>query len=93
MREYAAASWQTCEKLHLLMLADEQPENEKQRMDPDHWYVPTSVSSCKISRQYCARFFFSSNHNNQFVTPVNLTRKKYVSKANLQKIAFVDVGR
>jgi len=38
MREYAAASWQTCEKLHLLMLADDQPENEKQRMDPDHWY-------------------------------------------------------
>ena len=37
MREYAAASWQTCEKMHLLMLADEQPENEKQRMDPDHW--------------------------------------------------------
>ena len=36
MREYAAASWQTCEKLHLLMLADDQPENEKQRMDPDH---------------------------------------------------------
>jgi len=38
MREYAAASWQTCEKLHLLMLDDDQPENEKQRLDPDHWY-------------------------------------------------------
>ena len=39
MREYAAACWQTCEKMHLLMLDDDQPENEKQRLDPDHWYV------------------------------------------------------
>jgi len=38
MREYAAACWQTCEKLHLLMLDDDQPENEKQRLDADHWY-------------------------------------------------------
>jgi len=38
MREYAAAVWQTAEKVHLLMLDDEQPENEKQRLDPDHWY-------------------------------------------------------
>jgi len=38
LREYAAACWQTCEKMHLLMLDDEQPENEKQRLDPDHWY-------------------------------------------------------
>ena len=37
MREYAAAVWQTAEKVHLLMLDDEQPENEKQRLDPDHW--------------------------------------------------------
>ena len=38
MREFAATAWQTCEKLHLLMLDDDQPENEKQRLDPDHWY-------------------------------------------------------
>ena len=38
MREYAAAVWMTCEKIHQLMLDDEQPENEKQRLDPDHWY-------------------------------------------------------
>jgi len=38
MREFAAASWKTCEKLHLLMLDDDQPENEKVRLDPDHWY-------------------------------------------------------
>ena len=38
MREYAGACWKTCEKLHLLMVDDDQPENEKQRLDPDHWY-------------------------------------------------------
>jgi len=38
MRDYAAACWQTCEQLHMLMLDDEQPENEKQKMDPDHWF-------------------------------------------------------
>jgi hypothetical protein len=26
------------ESLHKLMLDDEQPENEKARLDPDHWY-------------------------------------------------------
>jgi len=38
MRDYAAACWETCQQLHMLMLDDEQPENEKQKMDPDHWY-------------------------------------------------------
>jgi len=38
MRDYAAAAWQTCEQMHLQMLDDDQPENEKQRLDPDHWY-------------------------------------------------------
>ena len=26
------------ESLHLQMLKDETPENERVRMDPDHWY-------------------------------------------------------
>ena len=38
MREFASACWQTCENIHQLMLDDDQPENEKQRLDPDHWY-------------------------------------------------------
>ena len=38
MEEYAAACWSTCETMHQLMLDDEKPENEKDRMDPDHWY-------------------------------------------------------
>merc|ERR1719348_2650924 len=38
MRTFSAASWATLESLHQLMLDDEQPENEKARLDPDHWY-------------------------------------------------------
>jgi hypothetical protein len=38
MEEFANACWMTCEAMHQLMLDDEQPENEKARLDPDHWY-------------------------------------------------------
>jgi len=38
MRAYAKAAWATMEAMHDLFLKDEQPENEKARMDPDHWY-------------------------------------------------------
>ena len=38
MREYAQAAWTTMEAMHRLFLDDEQPENEKARLDPDHWY-------------------------------------------------------
>ena len=37
MRDYAKACWATMEAMHQLFLMDEQPENEKARMDPDHW--------------------------------------------------------
>ena len=39
MREYAGACWKTCEKLHLLMVDDDQPENEKQRLEIIHKLV------------------------------------------------------
>ena len=38
MKEYAAACWAMSEGMHLLFLDDEQPANEKARLDPDHWY-------------------------------------------------------
>ena len=38
MKEYAAACWAMCEEMHLLFLDDEQPANEKARLDPDYWY-------------------------------------------------------
>ena len=37
MRDFAKAAWATMEAMHQLFLVDEQPENEKARMDPDHW--------------------------------------------------------
>lgn len=38
MEEFAHACWLTMESMHLLFLDDDQPENEKARLDPDHWY-------------------------------------------------------
>ena len=38
--------------------------------------LATSVSDCKFCQKNCVRFFYSSNPSNQFLTPVNLTRKK-----------------
>jgi hypothetical protein len=38
MREYSSAAWRTCEDIHQLVLEDDQPENEKARIDPDQWY-------------------------------------------------------
>lgn len=38
MRTYATACWATMESLHQQFLEDETPENERARLDPDHWY-------------------------------------------------------
>ena len=38
MKEFAKACWVTMEAMHQLFLEDEKPENEKEKMDPDHWY-------------------------------------------------------
>jgi protein-tyrosine phosphatase len=38
MRTFSSACWATCEVMHQLVLDDEQPENERTRLDPDHWY-------------------------------------------------------
>jgi len=38
MKEFAKACWVTMEAMHQLFLDDEKPENEKEKMDPDHWY-------------------------------------------------------
>ena len=38
MRVFASACWKTMESMHVLFLDDDQPENEKTRLDPDHWY-------------------------------------------------------
>lgn len=38
MHTYASACWATMESLHQQHLQDDQPENERARLDPDHWY-------------------------------------------------------
>jgi len=38
MHTYTAAAWATMESLHQQMMDDDQPENERKRLDPDHWY-------------------------------------------------------
>jgi len=38
MRAYSAGCWAAMEGIHKLMLEDEKPENERTRLDPDHWY-------------------------------------------------------
>merc|ERR1719410_1714348 len=38
MHTYASACWAMLESAHQQFLEDEQPENEKARLDPDHWY-------------------------------------------------------
>jgi protein-tyrosine phosphatase len=38
MTEFAKAAWATMEAMHQLFLDDEKPENERERMDPDHWF-------------------------------------------------------
>jgi len=38
MHAYASAAWASMEAVHQLMLEDEIPENERARLDPDHWY-------------------------------------------------------
>jgi len=38
MRSYSSATWATLEAVHSLVLEDDKPENERERLDPDHWY-------------------------------------------------------
>ena len=38
MEEFSYACWAMCEAMHQFQLDEEQPENEKARLDPDHWY-------------------------------------------------------
>jgi len=38
MKVFSSASWSTMESLHQLMVEDNKPENERIRMDKDHWF-------------------------------------------------------
>merc|ERR1719384_1045976 len=38
MHAYASACWAATEAIHQVILDDDIPENERARLDPDHWY-------------------------------------------------------
>lgn len=38
MHTYASACWAATEAVHQVQLEDDIPENERARLDPDHWY-------------------------------------------------------
>ena len=52
MNAYSSAAWATMETLHQLMLDDEIPENERARMDPDHWYEINLTNAVLFSNLY-----------------------------------------
>merc|ERR1712038_1343568 len=45
MRTFSSACWASMESLHQQMLEDETPENERLRLDPDHWYENNLTNS------------------------------------------------
>lgn len=45
MTTFASGCWATMESLHQQMLEDDTPENERLRLDPDHWYETNLANS------------------------------------------------
>merc|ERR1719431_421284 len=52
MHTYAAACWAMLESPHQQFLDDEQPENERARLDPDHWYEINLTNATLFSNLY-----------------------------------------
>jgi len=52
MHTYAAACWAMLESAHQQFLEDEQPENERARLDPDHWYEINLTNATLFSNLY-----------------------------------------
>merc|ERR1712142_88858 len=52
MHAYASAAWASMEAVHQLMLEDEIPENERARLDPDHWYEINLTNAVLFSNLY-----------------------------------------
>merc|ERR1712215_173942 len=52
MHTYASACWATMESLHQQFLDDDQPENERVRLDPDHWYEINLTNASLFSNLY-----------------------------------------
>ena len=52
MNSFTSAAWATMESLHQLMLEDGIPENERARLDPDHWYEINLTNAVLFSNLY-----------------------------------------
>jgi len=52
MHTYASACWAMMESAHQQFLEDEQPENERARLDPDHWYEINLTNATLFSNLY-----------------------------------------
>lgn len=76
MKEYTKACWATMEAMHQLFLEDEKPENEKERMDPDHWFEINTANSALFAnltveglpqlvpgRLFSTRYIFCLHHD------------------------------
>ena len=50
------------ESVHQLMLDDEIPENERKRLDPDHWYEINLTNATLFSNLVRIPAYFSSNN-------------------------------
>lgn len=97
MKEYAAACWQTCEQMHLLMLDDEQPENEKQRLDADHWYeinLTNALLFANLSLEGCPQLvpgrLFTTRMPRDIVDDPG-ERKDFIAKCKLNNLRVVCV--
>ena len=53
MHAYASAAWASMEAIHQVMLDDEIPENERARLDPDHWYEINLTNATLFSNLVC----------------------------------------
>jgi len=52
MHTYTKAAWATMESVHQQMLEDDQPENERVRLDPDHWYENNLTNASLFANLY-----------------------------------------
>jgi len=52
MHTYTAACWATMESVHQQTLEDDQPENERSRLDPDHWYENNLTNASLFANLY-----------------------------------------
>jgi len=100
MHTFASAAWATMESVHQLMLDDEIPENERKRLDPDHWYEINLTNAVLFSNLYLehvtgleqlvpGRLFSTRMPRNIVEDPEE--RKDFVKRCQMNKLRVVFV--